>query len=238
MESQRNSEAVIGAGDRPTRQGERRKINAHLLSRRSFLIQSSQLAAALALAQASGILGELGWLKQAYAAELDIVHDTVNGLVAFVVPGPDAYSVAQGVSTSEPGGIDAGIIEVLIEGADKSQPSPPPASAVIATILNDVAQQVNPSPSGSFISPFANLSFAEKVTVFAIMESIDPLKPLAGSLIYFVAYLAYSEAGVFDPGTRTLTGQPVGWDLSGYEGVADGRNEFIGYFQNRKKVDK
>jgi hypothetical protein len=238
MESQRNNEQVLGAGDRPTRRGKSREMDAHLLSRRDFLALTGQLAAALALVPASGILSERGWLNLAYAAEPDLVHDTVNGLIAFIVPGPDTYSVAQGVSTPEPGGIDAGIIEVLIEGADKSQPSPPPASAVIATILNDVAQQVNPSPSGPFLSPFANLSFAEKVTVFAIMESYDPLKQLAGTLLFFVAFLAYSEAGVFDPGTETLTGQPVGWTLSGYEGMADGWDEFIGYFENRKKVDK
>jgi hypothetical protein len=238
MESQRTHEPLWGTSDRPKRRGKSRKMDTHLLSRRDFLTWTGQLAAALAFVPASGILSERGWLSLAYAAEPDLVHDTVNGLIAFIVPGPDDYSVAQGVSTPEPGGIDAGIIEVLIEGADKSQPSPPPASAVIATILNDVAQQVNPSPSGPFLSPFANLSFAEKVTVFAVMESYDPLKQLAGVLPFFVAFLAYSEAGVFDPVTRTPTGQPVGWTLSGYEGVADGRDEFIGYFENRKKVKR
>jgi len=213
-------------------------MDAQRLSRRTFLGQAGQLAAALVLIQASGIVSERGWIELAYAAQLDIVRDTLSGLIAFIVPGPDAYSVAQEVSTPEPGGLDAGIMEVLIESFDQSQPSPPPASAVVATVLNDFAQQVNPALSGPFLSSFANLSFREKVTVFAIMEGIDPLKPLAGVLPAFVAYLVYSEAGVFDPGTRSLTEQPLGWTLSGYEGVADGRDVFIGYFENRKKVDK
>jgi hypothetical protein len=34
-------------------------------------------------------------------------------LIAFVVPGPDSYSIAQGVSTSALGGIDTGIIDPL-----------------------------------------------------------------------------------------------------------------------------
>ena len=93
MESQRNNEQVLGAGDRPTRRGKGRKIDTHLLSRRAFLGQAGKLAAALALVQTSGILSERGWLEPAYAAQLDVVRDTLNGLIAFIVPGPDDYSV-------------------------------------------------------------------------------------------------------------------------------------------------
>ena len=42
-------------------------------------------------------------LEDDATAAPDLVVDTFNGLVAFVVPGPDAYSVAQGESTTEPG---------------------------------------------------------------------------------------------------------------------------------------
>lgn len=236
MESQRNNEQVLGAGDRPTRGGKGRKIETRLLSRRAFLGQAGQLAAALALIQASGILSERGWLEPAYAAQPDTVRDTLNGLIAFIVPGPDPYSVAQGVSTPEPGGIDAGIIDILIATLDQVTVPPPPFATVseaVAAILNGTAQAVNPAVDG-----FAQLTFPEKVFVFQFLESDPTLAPIAGALPFFVAFLAYSEAGVFDPGTRTLTGQPVGWTLSGYEGVADGRDEFIGYFENRKKVDK
>jgi hypothetical protein len=76
--------------------------------------------------------------------------------------------------------------------------------------------------------------------VLAVLEgdpSFAPLRSLVGVLPALVAFLAYSEAGVFDHATRTLHGRPVGWTLSGYEGVADGRDDFRGYFENRRRAD-
>jgi hypothetical protein len=76
--------------------------------------------------------------------------------------------------------------------------------------------------------------------VFAALEG-DPewasYRPLIGALPALVAFLAYSEVGVFDPATRSLTATPVGWTLSGYAGVADGRAELIGYFEDRRGAD-
>jgi hypothetical protein len=48
-----------------------------------------------------------------------------------------------------------------------------------------------------------------------------------------VAAFSYSEAGAFDPVTRSLAGSPVGWQISSYQGVADGRDELLGYFGRR-----
>src|SRR5438046_1939918 len=93
--------------------------------------------------------------------------------------------------------------------------------------LNGIDLVVNPSPGGTFLSPFACLSCAEKAAVFQIMDGTDSLKPLAGVLPAFVAFFCYSEAAVFDPVTRSLTGEPIAWELSSYEGVSDGRNEFL-----------
>ena len=120
---------------------------------------------------------------------------------------------------------------------DQAAPFVPNFSVQVAGILNAVAQEVNTSASGRFSAPFANLSFPEKVAVFAYLEGGDPaLRPLAGALPQFVGFLVYSEAGVFDPDERTLSGTPLGWTLSNYEGVADGRDEFKGYYQDRRKV--
>jgi len=166
----------------------------------------------------------------------DLLHDTFNGLLAFIVPGPDNYSVAQGVSTVEPGGVDIGVTDILIATLDETTPFLPQFSATVAGILNGIALVVNPSPPGTFLSPFACLSFAEKAAVFQIMDSTDSLKPLSGVLPAFVAFFCYSEAAVFDPVTRSLTGHPIAWDLSSYQGVSDGRNEFLGYFENRRRV--
>ena len=120
MQSQRNNEQLLGTGDRPARRETRRQTGARLLARRSFLGQAGRLVAAVALVQASGILQKRGWLEPAYAAQPDIVRDTLNGLIAFIVPGPDAYSVAQGVTTPEPGGIDANITDILITIIDQA----------------------------------------------------------------------------------------------------------------------
>src|ERR1700757_5102833 len=79
------------------------------------------------------------WMKTAKAATPDLVHDTLNSLLAFIVPGPDAYSQAQGATSTTPGGVDANVIEVLIETLDLSAPFLPQFSAVVAGILNNLA---------------------------------------------------------------------------------------------------
>jgi hypothetical protein len=178
------------------------------------------------------------------AVAQELVRETLDGLVAFVVPGPDAYSVAQGESTAEPGGIAAGITEALITAFDLAQPAPPqgpPSSAAVAGLLNQVARQVSPAASGGFASPFANLSFAGKAAVFRFLEE-DPamaqFRRLAGLLLFAPAALAYSEFGAVDCRTGGLTGRPVGWAISGYDGVAEGHDDFKGYFQDRREPER
>jgi len=165
----------------------------------------------------------------------EMIRDTVNGLIAFVVPGPDVYSVAQGASSDTPGGIDANVTDLLIDTLDKSRPFP--VAKLVAGVLNDVAKKVNPAAEGPFPSLFARLSYAEKAKVFEIIEGLDAFKFVAGLLPIVVARAAYSEAGVYDVATRTLTGRPLGWDVTHYEGVADGRDEFIGYLDDRDHVE-
>ncbi len=213
---------------------------AWLLSRRAFLGHAARLAAAAALIQLPAVLTGRGWLEAAKAAQPDLVHETLNGLVAFIVPGPDPYSVTQGVSTEEPGGMDANITDAFIVTLDLAQPQTvplPPLSVTAATVLNNVAQAVNPNTAGGpFSSPFANLSFQQKVAVFKYLDADPALASLASLLALAAALLSYSEAGVFDPQTRKLTGWPVGWTISEYQGVSRGHDEFKGYFQNRRKV--
>lgn len=202
-------------------------------SRRAFCRVSLLTAAALAIAN-SPIASPL--LKNAEAASPDLVHDTLNGFLAFIVPGPDAYSEAQGVTSPELGGVDANVSEVLIQTLDLSVPFLPQFSAIVAATLNQLAQVVNPSGVGPFTSPFSNLSYAQKVGVLQIMDATDSLKALGGTLPAFVAFLCFSDAGTFDPKSRTITGIPVGWIISNYTGVSDGRDEFQGYFMNRQQA--
>src|SRR5207253_1623111 len=112
-----------------------------------------------------------GWLEDAYAAGPNIVEETMKGVVAFVVPGRDRYSIAQGTKSAKAGGIEAGATSAVIQTLDRYLPSNPSLSATAATILNQVAQAVRPaSAKGKFPSAFANLSFAEKAKVFQTVE--------------------------------------------------------------------
>jgi hypothetical protein len=174
----------------------------------------------------------------------DLMRDTLNGLIAFIIPGPDPYSVAQGVSTKELGGIDAGILDLLIENLNMAQPSPPGGPSVaglVAFLLNQVAASVNASAKGgNFPSPFARLSFGEKIAVFKFIEgdpSMEELRRIAVVLPYFVCFLTYSEATVVSRDARVLTRRPVGWDICNYSGPADGHAEFKGYYQGRRMVE-
>jgi hypothetical protein len=236
MVPQERSKRISEQVGHVTQERESLEGHARLLSRRRFLRHAGLTAAAMALLQAPQVLSGRGWTQPVYADEPDPVQDAFNSLLAFVVPGSDPYSEHQGMSTAEPGGVDAVITDVLIASVDQAAPFLPNFSVQLAGILNTVAQAVNASASGPFSTPFANLSFPEKVAVFHVLEGDPALRPLAGILPQFVAFLVYSEAGVFHPKTRTLTGTPLGWTLSNYEGVADGRDEFKGYYQDRRKV--
>src|SRR5262245_16201531 len=144
------------------------------VSRRGFLGQMTLASAAAALGPDFLRIDE--WPATAHAAAVDYLHDTYFGLLAFVVPGNDAYSVHQGVATTEPGGVDAGSVDALIATIDESAPYFPNFSAAVAAILNSVATAINPNAPGSFLSPFARLSNAEKTAVFAFLDSQDPYK--------------------------------------------------------------
>jgi hypothetical protein len=230
------------------------------LTRRQFLQRAGAASAALAaIAQVPSILQGRGLLAEAAALEPDVVRDTLNGLVAFVVPGQDEYSKAQGETSPSAGGLDARCTDFLIESLDGYVPAPDvpfpndstvPLSAAVATFLNDLALQVNPlAAGGSFLSPFARLSFAEKGEAFRRMEALDlgdadlpepftsssgNLRFVAGALLEFAAFGSYSEWAVFDG--EGLRARPVGWELTGYEGPGDGWDELLGYYQDRREV--
>jgi hypothetical protein len=206
-------------------------VTSKPVSRRGFIGQIALASAAAAVVQAPEFLTGGRWFGSVSAQTTDLVHDTFNGLLAFVVPGRDVYSVHQGVSNGDLGGVDAGATDALIATIDGSTPFVQQFSAMVAALLNGYAQAVNPAGGGTFVSPFARLSFQEKAAVFQLLDGNDSYKVLAGVLPGFVGFFVYSEAGAFDPATRRLTGQPLGWTLSNYQGVSDGRDEFRGYLR-------
>ena len=136
-----------------------------------------------------------------------------------------------------------------------------PISLPVALLLNAVATMVNPaSLHGAFLSPFARLSFADKARAMALIEGSDSslvalldsqipeplnesvsglLKFFGGALYEFAAFGNVGETQKFDPTTRTLTGRPVGWQLTGFVpdgNLGDGWDNLIGYFQDRREV--
>lgn len=210
------------------------------VTRRDFVRTSLLCAVSCGAASAIGFLRDSGWTEAGEPPTgTDLVADTFNGLLAFVVPGDDAYSVVQTVSDDKPGGVAAEVVETLKESLDGIQPIPS-ASTVVANTLNlaslMVASELGIDVSGPFLSPFANLPFAAKVVVFDTLRGFPETKALASSLPVYAAFLAYSEAGSFDPSTGTLDAIPVGWTISNYAGVVRGQDDFEGYFGHRRKT--
>jgi hypothetical protein len=135
-----------------------------------------------------------------------------------------------------------------------------PASIAVALLLNFLATETNPaSVHGTFLSPFARLSYDEKAKAMAMLEGPDadllalvdenmpePLKDsvsgllrfVGGALFEFGGFGSYHEWAKLEPKTRRLTGRPVGWALTGYQpdGPVEGWNELRGYYQGRKEV--
>ena len=222
------------------------------LTRRDLIERGGTLGLAAFVAQLPGVLEAKGWLADAYAQSGDVVVETLSGLVAFILPGDDPYSEAQGTKTDEPGGIAAGTVPVFIRNLDAFVPvaipgvgtGTLPASGGVAMLLNRYALEVNPAAGeGDSISPFARLSFDDKAKVMQLLEA-DPLwddtefKFVSGILPGFVGFLAWSEAGVIDADTREPKSRPVGWKLAKFDGPAEGHPEFRGYYRGHRSARK
>jgi hypothetical protein len=152
-----------------------------------------------------------GWWSAAYAEDADVVLDTYNGLAAMLWPGKDAYSVAQGEWNDGPGAIAANAGRHLKFAMDGLVPAPPvpagpdhdtvPLSGLVAGAMNTVALTVNPvATGGAFPSPFARLSFADKATVWRILE--EDTRQVADR----------DPTGLRGVLGRRLKVRPVGWD--------------------------
>lgn len=285
----------------------------HDLGRRAFLARIGLLGAAVgaggllprdALAAPDTLVDQLNPVLH------ELARDTYNAVATFVMPGPDAYSHAQGTPRTEAGAMEAELPDFLMGALDDFLPFPQevgrpvvqavvtglsdtgielplglahvlpdqvatldralralittdaalPLSVPIALLLNLVAAQVNPAAvEGSFLSPFARLSYEDKTAVFERLEGPLPqlvdlldarfpeplkqsvsglLKFVGGALLEFSAFGGYSEFAVFDAATKELTAPPVGWQLTGYRPpeVHDGWDDFIGYYQDRQEV--
>ncbi len=163
------------------------------------------------------------------------MQQTFEGLVAYVVPGPDRYSRQQGQRSRTPGGVAAGGADVLIRTLDRFIATSPPFSTTVAAFLNGLS----PQRRGPFASRFANLTSAQKRAVLEALTASpqEALRFLGGNLPGLAAFASYSEANAFDRRRRRLRRRPVGWLISRYAGIAEGRGEFRGYFRKRNRSD-
>jgi len=172
-----------------------------------------------------------------------MIAETMSAVLAFVVPGNDPFSVQQGLTHPTPGGVEAGATIPLIYGLNVAAPAPPgfdTLSEALSVILISLAPYIAPGVTGPFMSPFANMSFEQKLALFAAMDggAFGPdFVGLTAPMITFAGMMSYSEAPVFNPMTGELVATPAGWIISGYEGVSDGRKEFKGYFKNRRAAE-
>lgn len=287
------------------------EVSRQRYGRRAFLMRTGVIGAAIALVDVPALvetrpagaatpgLSDLAPIFDALSV------DTMNGLVAFVVPGLDVYSIAQGASDLTPGGVAAEGAAFMLNALDNFYPVPQepllllvqalttginanlpalqvplllegladeldkalqlllagettvPLSLLVALLLNFAATLVDPAAvNGAFLSPFSRLSFTQKTKAFQLLETeasdvaaaidsnlTEPVRDsvsgliefLAGALLEFAAFGSFSEFGVFDASTRTLTATPVGWTLSNYLALApnnrpvEGWDEFKGY---------
>jgi hypothetical protein len=224
------------------------------LGRRGFLTGVATSVGAL------GILGSRTTTAAAASgrrpAVAPITRHTIEGLLAFIVPGNDAYSRRQGVTTGRPGGVGSGAAPFLERTYDEALPLPLvgngldislPGSILVTTLLDSQALAVNPLAAvGPFLSPFANLAYDHKVEVMRRLEEETPL--FDGTIVRFLVntvptlagFEVYSEAPVLDRTVqpRRITRRPVGWDLSSYPGVSDGWDELLGYYRGVDHVPR
>lgn len=137
---------------------------AHALARRAFLARIGLLGAAA---------GTAGLLPAAHAASAqavsaqgllpipvsllrsvlrELARDTVNGLSAFVLPGNDAYSRAQGTPRGEPGALAAKATDFYLDSLDNFVPFPDqlvrPLAAAFVTAVDDSGIQLPVSLGG------------------------------------------------------------------------------------------
>lgn len=139
------------------------------------------------------------------------------------------------------------------------------SNSVLAALLLNLAASLiqDTSPEAPFLAPFSNLSWEQKTRVFAELEGKeswlkdalqwqidDPdyrdavpgvLQSIMAFAMRVAGFASYNEFAVFDEATRTIAQRPLGWVLSQYQPdsppVADGSDDFIGYYQGRRSAD-
>lgn len=172
------------------------------LSRRAFLARIGVLGAGAALlprcvpGPGAGLEAEsldLGDIVDLLRPVLgDLSRDTLNGFVAFVLPGQDPYSQAQGTPRGEPGGIQARGTDFLIQNLDRFLPLADqiirPATTSLITGLRDLRVPL-PLLGGPLTLPIP-LGQVEDALLFILAnDETAPLSLPVALLLNFVGTL-------------------------------------------------
>lgn len=121
-------------------------------------------------------------------------RDTLNGFVAFGLPGRDAYSSAQGTPRSEPGGIEAGGTDFLIDNVDRFLPLPDaivrPAAVALVSALHDLPLPLDPGLLGGILGgpSIVTIGLVDSAVRFILEnDSATPLSLPVALLLNYVA---------------------------------------------------
>lgn len=119
-----------------------------------------------------------------------LARDTISGLVVFAVPGSDAYSRAQGVTSPTPGALDARAEQLVLDALDNFLPLPAqltsPLAAALATATADAGLDPAVSPLTSGLEATAAELDGALGVVLASDETV-PLSALVSLLLNLVA---------------------------------------------------
>jgi hypothetical protein len=123
-----------------------------------------------------------------------LAADTINGLVAFVLPGPDAYSVAQGVSDTAPGGVAADGTNFMLNALDNFYPVPQePLRMLVQALATGLSSNVPGLPG---LPEFTELAEQLDLALVPLLSGATtvPLSLLIALLLNFLATLVNPAA--------------------------------------------
>ena len=164
-------------------------------TRREFLLRGGLLGAAVVVAGTSLRLLPAAAIEplvpgHAGKALQRLARDTISGLVVFAVPGSDAYSRAQGVTSLTPGALDARAEQLVLDALDNFLPFPGqlirPLAAALATGTSDALLPAGMAPLVSGLEEAA-ARFDEALGIVLANDEAVPLSVLVSLLLNFVA---------------------------------------------------
>jgi hypothetical protein len=163
--------------------------------RREFFVRAGVVGAAVVLFDAVDVADVTAPAGAGVPAPLtslldQLATDTINGLIAFVVPGPDAYSVAQGVSDAVPGGIAADGTAFLLNALDNFYPVPEePLRLLVQALATGLSDHVPALPGGLNLGAPLDLTTALDQALAGLLglNGAVPLSEMVALLLNFLA---------------------------------------------------